>query len=160
MTAPSRTRQRVGLVVLGVVLLIAIGIAIDRATVSDEEALDQLWTDLVDAMAREDVAAIDGLFHGTLTYRGPRPMGNGDRGRALSALSDYFAQTSQTKITSKREIPVEGNVGVIKASGHVRFDWGDGLVLYKMTTEVTCVRAGDGWQVQTIATSELAPGLF
>ena len=129
--------------------------------VPDEEALDQLWEDLVQALADEDTATVGRLFLPPMTYRGPSPMRAGDRDKALKRLDEFFEIANNTKVTATREITVQGgNIGVIKADGHIRFEYGDGAILYKMTTEVAALNSADGWRVQSIQVSELNPGLF
>jgi len=154
-------RNKSAVAVLAIVLLFAVSLAIDKAFVTDEEALEQLWGDLVHAMAEEDGAGVARLFHDSMSYRGPRPMGAGERAKALAVLEDYWGLADKTRITGRREILVPGpNLGVIKVNGNVRFEYGDGAVLYKMVTEVTAVKIDEIWLVQAIATSELSPGLF
>lgn len=154
-------RSKLGIAVLAIVLLIASSMALDRMIVTDEEALDQLWEDLVQALADEDTAAIGRLFLPALSYRGPSPMRDGDRHKALDRLDEFFDLAQNTKVTASREITVQSSsVGVIRADGHIRFEYGDGAVLYKMTTEVSALNSADGWRVQSIQVSQLNPGLF
>jgi hypothetical protein len=153
--------RKLGIAAVIVVLLIAVSLAIDRAVLTDEEALDLLWEELVQALPDEDGAAVGRLFLDQMTYRGPRPMGEGDRQDALTGLQRLWEIADRVKITSEREILVQGgSIGVIKAGGHLRFAHSEGTVLYKMTTEVTAVKADGQWKVQSIQVSELNPGLF
>jgi hypothetical protein len=144
-----------------VLLLIVGGVALERAIVTDAEELDLLFEELADALADEERAAMAALLADPFSYGGPRPLGRGDRDDALEKLGDFWEEAEATKVTSRqREVLVEGNVGVIKGSGHVRFEWSGGMVLYKVSFEIAALRTDDGWTAQGVQLTELTPGLF
>jgi len=155
-------KKKAPLVILLILLIGALGALIESRMVSDEERLDELFVEMVRALQAEDRGAMDQLIHPTFSFHGPKPVGDGDRDAAFASLGKYWDESSNTKLTSKREVEVTGNVGVITLTGHLRFDWdGGGLVLYKTAMSVAAVKTPDGtWQAQGITVSELNPGLF
>jgi hypothetical protein len=149
--------RRIALAVLAVAALLWLG---ERLIVSDEERLDALWIAMTDAVRAEDRAALDPLLHGAFAFRGPPPVGDGQRDEAWEKLSSFWEQANIAGFTSRRDLVVQGAVGTIAARGNVRFEWGGGTAIYKYTLRVDAVRAGDGFIAQGIEIDTLAPGLF
>lgn len=145
-----------------IVLLVgALGWLIESRIVSDEEALDAMFLEMVRALQDEDRGAMEQLIHPTFAFHGPRPVGDGDRSGAFVSLAKYWDESSSTKLISNREVEVTGAVGVVRTTGHLRFEWeGGGLVVYKLTMEVAAAKTPTGWQAQGITVSDLHPGLF
>lgn len=139
------SRLRTGLLL--VVLLIVGGVLVERAVITDAERLDLLFVQLTEALAAEDGAAMERLLADPFSFSGPRPLGDGDRDEALDRLREFWGETSGVKLSSRRrEILVEGSVGVTHGRGHLRFEWDDSMVLYKITFEVAALKTDAGWK--------------
>lgn len=154
-------RKYVAPVILVLVLLIAGLIALDRAITTPQEELEELLDDLLQALSDEDKGSMRRLLLETFAYEGARPLGSGNLDKALERLDEYWQDTDKTRVTTKkREILVQGSVGVIKANGHVRFELSEGVVVYKVTFEIAALKMDEGWKAQSIHFTELTPGLF
>lgn len=155
----GRSRLRIGLLL--VILLLAGAVLIEKAVVTDAERLDLLFVQLCEALAAEDGGAMDRLLEGHFSYSGPRPLGDGDRDEAMKRLREFWDETSGVKLSSRsREVTVQGSVGVISGKGHLRFEWGDSMALYKVSFEIAALKTQDGWVAQGVRLTELTPGLF
>ncbi len=162
-TSPQRSEARRSpalLIALLLLLAVVVGVAL-RMVVTDAERLDLLFDQLAEALAEEDRATMDRLLEERFSYDGPRPLGDGDRAKAFDRLDEFWAESTEIKLTARsREVVVEGSVGVISGKGHLRFSWSDTVVLYRVTFEIAALKTDDGWVAQGVRVTELAPGLF
>ncbi len=147
-----------GLLVLGVVL----GLALERAIVTEREELGELLGTLQLALEEEDPAAMRRFVSETFVFEGPLPVGEGDRSDVFSRLDSFWSESSDARLRCRElELIVEGSVGRIRCRGSARFDWeGGGLVVYRISLEIAALRGPAGWTAQEVDVLEMSPGLF
>jgi len=154
--------KRTALLVVGVLVLLA-GIAylVERSIITEEERLEAAWAALTESFESENGATMAALLHDSMTYKAQRNwVGDGDRDRALTKLAEYWGQSSDSRILTRELEALPGKpLGITKASGNLRFKYGESLAIWKFRAEVAWIDA-DGWRVRSIHITELSAGLF
>ncbi len=147
--------------VLATVLIIVLGLAIERWHVTDEERVEAAWTELVTALQEEDAGRMRARLHPELRYSGARPVGKGDVADAMVALADFWEQVDRVVVATRQiEIQAQPHVATSLATTVLRFSWGDQMAIYRVRVQVAWAADGDSWVARDIDVLEMTPGLF
>jgi hypothetical protein len=152
---------RPALAAAALLALVLVGVVVERAIVTDEEALQQAWRDFLADFSAEDVDAMGGRFLPSMAYQGPANLvDEGDRAQALVALKEFGDLANSIRVAVlEDEVTVQGTVGVTRSRGRLVFKYGEALTAWTWSVHVAWADDG-GWKIQQIDVLELNRGLF
>ena len=156
---PARSRA-----LLVALALLALGAAIwgiERAIVTEPEAVRAAFAELVRAVGEEERGPIEAGLFDPFEYQGPAPIRGGDREEVFVGLEEYWRLVDDTKFSYPTpEVKLAGGTASLTASGLLRFDFGGGLVAHRMTMVVTFGKVDGRWIARSTDIVELQRGLF
>ncbi|GEM_PF-2369462 len=160
-------RPSITLIALVVVLLVVVGVVIERMLVSEEERIDAVVDALIVAIETEDRAGVDALLLDPFDYSGPVPIRTGEREALFVGLRGLWDVADDIDyVDGSEEIRIAKNSASHTSEGLVRFKWSESLVVHRAKIEVTLIRGApgveddDAWRVRRIDVLELRRGLF
>lgn len=153
---------RVRTLLLAGLLLLVVGIGVERLIVSDEERVEEAYAALVAAVEAERTADLATLLGATFQFAGPPPVERGDRDEALGRFAELFEIAHSIAILRRggSEITVAPGFATMRVRQIVRFKYGDMFVAYKMDAVLTFDRAGEDWLLAQIEITDLTPGIL
>lgn len=147
---------------LAVLLLIVLGVGLERLIVTDEERVEQAYAALVAAVEEERAGDLAKLLSAALRYDGPTPVGKGDFDESQERFAEFFDAAHSIRIIRRgtTEITVAPGFATMRMPQIVRFKYGDMFVAYKLDSTLTFDRAGDDWLLSQVDITSLAPGIL
>lgn len=154
--SPLRPRT----VILAGIALLGLGLLIERWSVSDAEALEAAWADLLEAVAQERQTDVAARLGPGLVWEGPELIGGGDRDAALARLGEFWAQAEDTRLLAPATVAITGAVGTVDAPGRVLFKFGGFQTAWKVTLRATFLRQEGGWLLNSLTVVSLDRGFL
>ena len=154
-------------IVLGLLLLIALAIGIERLSVSEEERVEAAVQAFFSAVEDENRAGVDVMLLDPFDYSGPNPIRSGDRKQMFAGLQELWEVADALDYIDKSpEIRIAQRSASHTSEGLVRFTWNQSLVVQRAKIEVTLLKGAPGaddpeaWKVRRVDVLELRRGVF
>ena len=146
---------------LGALALVAsacLGTWLERTIVTEQEALEEVFEELIEAVSSENSAQTDSLLDPRFAFDGPQPIGRGGRATADEKLARFWESASSIAyVEQDREVDMEH--ARIQSHGHLRFRYEEMLVLYRVDLTLE-FQDQDGPRLLRLQVTDLSPGLF